>query len=304
MKKAVDDLIRSQRADGGWAQLPGLESDAYATGQALYALRIGGGMSPTHETYQEGRRKLTPDPTSGWYLARPHALLPGAALLRKRIPSRTGSVDFCSSNKLGHSVVDAGAGRSSAGTAIALQASSQQLVQTNVGMKTPCEVSPTHRDKSSIILRLKTICHDSPRQWGRMSSHQMICHLSDAFRVAIGEKPARLTPNRINQTMIKWIALRAPLQWPKGFQTPPEVNQEGDACTRPLDFQKDLTQLLALIERFTATTKRFSLSAPSHLWTTFRVGVVPLGLPAHGSSPAAVWCVTLPGSSVVATPQV
>jgi ankyrin repeat protein len=31
-------LLRQQREDGGWAQLPTLESDAYATGEALYAL--------------------------------------------------------------------------------------------------------------------------------------------------------------------------------------------------------------------------------------------------------------------------
>ena len=54
LKNAADDLIRNQRDDGGWAQLRGLESDAYATGQALYALRIGGGMSPDHQTYQKG----------------------------------------------------------------------------------------------------------------------------------------------------------------------------------------------------------------------------------------------------------
>lgn len=113
------------------------------------------------------------------------------------------------------------------------------------------------KDMSSVIGRLKSIRPDSPRQWGRMSSHQMICHLSDAFRVAIGEKPARLAPNRLNQTMIKWVALRLPVQWPKGFQTPPEVNQEGDVCTRPLDFQKDIAQLLALIERFTAGQRDF-----------------------------------------------
>jgi hypothetical protein len=58
LAKAVDDLIRNQRADGGWAQLPGLESDAYATGQALYALRIGGGLSSDHETYRKGVANL------------------------------------------------------------------------------------------------------------------------------------------------------------------------------------------------------------------------------------------------------
>jgi hypothetical protein len=54
LKQAADELIRHQQADGGWAQLRGLESDAYATGQALYALRTGGGVSPTHEAYQKG----------------------------------------------------------------------------------------------------------------------------------------------------------------------------------------------------------------------------------------------------------
>ena len=32
-------LLQEQRKDGGWAQLPTLESDAYATGEALYTLR-------------------------------------------------------------------------------------------------------------------------------------------------------------------------------------------------------------------------------------------------------------------------
>ena len=31
-------LLATQREDGGWSQLPTLESDSYATGQALYAL--------------------------------------------------------------------------------------------------------------------------------------------------------------------------------------------------------------------------------------------------------------------------
>ena len=33
MTRARDNLLRQQRKDGGWAQLPTLDSDAHATGQ-------------------------------------------------------------------------------------------------------------------------------------------------------------------------------------------------------------------------------------------------------------------------------
>jgi len=37
--KSARGLIANQRADGGWSQLPTMQSDAYATGEALYALQ-------------------------------------------------------------------------------------------------------------------------------------------------------------------------------------------------------------------------------------------------------------------------
>jgi ankyrin repeat protein len=42
LRAAARALIAAQRPDGGWAQLPTLESDAYATGQALVALATSG----------------------------------------------------------------------------------------------------------------------------------------------------------------------------------------------------------------------------------------------------------------------
>lgn len=42
IRKAARALIAEQRSDGGWAQIPTLASDAYATGQALVALRDSG----------------------------------------------------------------------------------------------------------------------------------------------------------------------------------------------------------------------------------------------------------------------
>jgi len=39
---AIDRLLKRQHADGGWSQVKDLEADAYATGQALYALAQAG----------------------------------------------------------------------------------------------------------------------------------------------------------------------------------------------------------------------------------------------------------------------
>jgi hypothetical protein len=42
VREAAKQLAGTQRPDGGWAQLETLPSDAYATGQALYALHTAG----------------------------------------------------------------------------------------------------------------------------------------------------------------------------------------------------------------------------------------------------------------------
>jgi ankyrin repeat protein/mono/diheme cytochrome c family protein len=51
-------LLNQQRKDGGWAQLPKLESDAYATGQALYALSRAAKHPTTNRDWQNGLRFL------------------------------------------------------------------------------------------------------------------------------------------------------------------------------------------------------------------------------------------------------
>jgi hypothetical protein len=54
LQKMARDLLARQRKDGGWAQHSTLESDAYATGQALVALHQAGGLPVTHRAYQRG----------------------------------------------------------------------------------------------------------------------------------------------------------------------------------------------------------------------------------------------------------
>jgi ankyrin repeat protein len=54
IREATRILLHEQREDGGWAQLPSLPSDAYATGQVLYALLEAGTVPVSHPSYQRG----------------------------------------------------------------------------------------------------------------------------------------------------------------------------------------------------------------------------------------------------------
>jgi hypothetical protein len=102
-------------------------------------------------------------------------------------------------------------------------------------------------DKAEILGRVKLVRHDSVRRWGRMSAHQMVCHLSDAFRHVTREKSASSTSTILGPTVIKWIALYAPLPWPRGVPTRPEMDQDAGG-TKPAEFAVDLAALEQLIE--------------------------------------------------------
>jgi hypothetical protein len=54
IEQASTELLAQQRPEGGWAQLAGLESDAYATGQALVALHEAGTLTPSDQAFQQG----------------------------------------------------------------------------------------------------------------------------------------------------------------------------------------------------------------------------------------------------------
>jgi hypothetical protein len=51
LHSAASVLLAEQRSDGGWAQRPELPSDAYATGQTLYALNQAGGIRSSDPVY-------------------------------------------------------------------------------------------------------------------------------------------------------------------------------------------------------------------------------------------------------------
>jgi squalene cyclase len=51
---AARELIAEQRPDGGWSQLLHMQSDAYASGEALVALQEAAGLPANHRSIQRG----------------------------------------------------------------------------------------------------------------------------------------------------------------------------------------------------------------------------------------------------------
>jgi hypothetical protein len=106
--------------------------------------------------------------------------------------------------------------------------------------------------RAALEVRVRALRPDSPRQWGRMTSGQAICHLADGFRMALGEREVADVPMRF-RPVIKFVALRLPLRWPKGIPTFRAIVQGGGG-TPPADFEGDRQELLAQMARFASAS--------------------------------------------------
>jgi hypothetical protein len=100
-----------------------------------------------------------------------------------------------------------------------------------------------------LLLRLGRLSPDSPRQWGKMTPHEMVCHLSDSFLAVFGERAASSKETWLSRTLVKWIALHTSLPWPQGVPTRPEVDQKIGG-TKPVEFERDRQQAVDLLRRF------------------------------------------------------
>lgn len=94
-----------------------------------------------------------------------------------------------------------------------------------------------------------------------MSAHEMVCHLADACRMALGVKPVRGATGAFLPLLVKWIALYAPLRWRPGIVTSPEIDQACDG-TKPADFAADVAAVERLLGEMTTLPEGFEW--PTH----------------------------------------
>jgi squalene-hopene/tetraprenyl-beta-curcumene cyclase len=79
---SVEELLQRQHPDGGWGQSGDMPSDAYATGQAMYALVARGGLDAAHPAIVAARDFLVATQTAD-----------GSWLMASRPPNNGGDVD-------------------------------------------------------------------------------------------------------------------------------------------------------------------------------------------------------------------
>ena len=106
--------------------------------------------------------------------------------------------------------------------------------------------------------RLRTVrVSDHPR-WGKMTAKQMMRHLRCAYEVALEERtvgPLKGLP----PVVMKWVALRSGLPWPRNIQTTPELKR---AIRESSDTEFDML-VRQTIEKIEALASGVSC-APSH----------------------------------------
>ena len=115
---------------------------------------------------------------------------------------------------------------------------------------------------ASLKERLSKLRPDTPRLWGSMSAHGMVCHLTDTFLVCLGDRPYERRPSLLERTLIRFMALSLPFSWPKGVPTLPEVDQDKQG-TPPATFRADVERLVTTIDDFIARLDERSMVHPA-----------------------------------------
>ncbi len=107
----------------------------------------------------------------------------------------------------------------------------------------------SQKNKSILISKLDKLSPDVMPLWGKMNVQQMLAHMNDAFKIALGMKDATDISNFFTNKVMFPVAVYLVPSWPKGSGTAKELNQE-QAGTKPRDFYTELEFLKKMIDVF------------------------------------------------------
>ena len=106
--------------------------------------------------------------------------------------------------------------------------------------------------------RVARVAPDRPGTWGRLSAPQMVCHLADSMKMALGELPVASKRLPIRYAPLKQlIVYLAP--FPKNAPTAPEL-----LARPPREWPADVAELQALVDRLATRGQDAAFAWPEH----------------------------------------
>lgn len=98
--------------------------------------------------------------------------------------------------------------------------------------------------RADLVERLGRLSPDRKPAWGRMDAPQMVCHVSDAFRMALGDLAVRPRKLVLRYPLIKQLIIYV-VPFPKGAPTAPELR-----ARVPAEWGGEIETLRLLVDRF------------------------------------------------------
>ncbi len=101
--------------------------------------------------------------------------------------------------------------------------------------------------RRELLARIDKLTPESRPAWGSMNAAQMLAHLADPLKTAMGTKPVAVVPGALSNPIVRTLVIYY-LPWPKGAPAPPEFIRNHEE-----NFGDNLTALRGTLEEFVAT---------------------------------------------------
>lgn len=104
--------------------------------------------------------------------------------------------------------------------------------------------------RDALIARFEALRPDAPRQWGKMNVTQMLWHVAEAYRAALGDVNAGDQSNWFMRNVVRRIAFHTPMAWPKNGPTLPRFDAVRQQASIDPAFPKLQADVITLVRRF------------------------------------------------------
>jgi hypothetical protein len=90
--------------------------------------------------------------------------------------------------------------------------------------------------------RIEDLTPESQPLWGKMNVGQMMCHVTDGFRMSMGERPLPDQSSFLDRTLLKFLVIKV-IKMPRSAPTAAGLDQMKEG-TPPAAFQEDRKALV------------------------------------------------------------